>query len=98
PRHIHSFPTRRSSDLAGWRLPISSRLRLMSTVRRGVGCAREGIGSQRLTGRWVTRLSTGDSSTSFTIPDLTQPTPRRTVDIRRRSEEHTSELQSRENL
>src|SRR5207302_9067261 len=66
PRHLHSFPTRRSSDLA--RLSAAPR----SWAASSGGRSRAGLGS-------LTRE-----------PDSPGARPR--------SEEHTSELQSRENL
>src|SRR5207249_7781933 len=68
PRHLHSFPTRRSSDLA-WSAEPGAWPRGRSTRARGVcgRCQRGGVG-------------------------------RRAGIVRTRSEEHTSELQSRFDL
>src|SRR5690606_40672700 len=66
-RHLHSFPTRRSSDLPYRRVPV---LRWLSPTGYGRAADRHGA-----------------------RPRHHVPRP-----ARARSEEHTSELQSRENL
>src|SRR5690606_41471876 len=76
-RHLHSFPTRRSSDL-----PRAAR-RAPSEYR-----------SQ--TSRHVWKCPAGSSLRTPACPHRTTRPSRRPC--RRRSEEHTSELQSRENL
>src|SRR5690606_42054253 len=79
PRHLPSFPTRRSSDLlfpaarlAGWSLPVA------------LPAATDSDGYIRLD--WV---APSDSGLLLSL-DVRGDAPR--------SEEHTSELQSRENL
>src|SRR5690606_41319450 len=88
-RDLHSFPTRRSSDLKGWAIAtlpaahaLKDRTRSSSTIsgcRRGGSSlpAVRGRSSPTRGGRWEIACSPA---------------------IRSRSEEHTSELQSRENL
>src|SRR5207302_11121585 len=87
-RDLHSFPTRRSSDL--------SRV------------ARSGMPSATNAARWRSRISAA-ALVIATLPpalraDRRCPGPRAPTGHRRhprrprRSEEHTSELQSRENL
>src|SRR5690606_42025647 len=97
PRHLHSFPTRRSSDLDG--PPLTSYLFTeLSASITGTGtsldlqftCFANAAGTEELA---------IDNFRLFTTPTCTLPTitgnpPNRSI----RSEEHTSELQSRENL
>src|SRR5690606_42095417 len=74
PLDLHSFPTRRSSDLSeGLAVSITTSLMLSVTSSK----------HQRSTLRWAP-----DSATRGSRARLRRP----------RSEEHTSELQSRENL
>src|SRR5690606_40541772 len=78
PRQLHSFPTRRSSDL-GVRRGTSARARDRASHRHSDRSYRECIGIGDDEGR----LSPVSASHGIRRP---------------RSEEHTSELQSRENL
>src|SRR5690606_41170969 len=95
---LHSFPTRRSSDLI--KLIVLTCLGRVKVVLRGdpdIEIAR-GIGSiMVLIGKPIKALDTSTvlpcavNSTSSLKPIPSNPNPSR-------SEEHTSELQSRENL
>src|SRR5690606_39488976 len=77
-RDLHSFPTRRSSDLG------------LRAVRLG-GCS----SARSLTSCWKRSRSSARSIDSGEVPMIgTQAAS----SARARSEEHTSELQSRENL
>src|SRR5690606_40437189 len=82
PRHPHSFPTRRSSALIDSRLAADGR-----QVRRRRQC-----------------LDCNERFTTFETAELVMPRviksdkTRQPFDEDKRSEEHTSELQSRENL
>src|SRR5690606_42159255 len=76
---LHSFPTRRSSDLAGHKVAICEQV---EDPKLAKGVVR----------REVVRVVTPGTVTEAT----TRTTSRRTTPLR--SEEHTSELQSRENL
>src|SRR5690606_39472243 len=75
PRDLHSFPTRRSSDLCGLqqRIALTQHPVVVGEHTRQAG----GALHQKLIG---------------------EPAPRRRIAAPVRSEEHTSELQSRENL
>src|SRR5690606_40735338 len=81
-RHLHSFPTRRSSDLSAGKMLIAGILPGLLTT------------AVFLTGIWLLTLRR---------PELGRTTAKaswaeRLVSLKGRSEEHTSELQSRENL
>src|SRR5690606_41990891 len=85
PRSRHSFPTRRSSDLSLRSRPESWGRRLVFPAADDVG--REGVRCMRFPphcSRPLTHSLTTRSTVLFSSPF--------------RSEEHTSELQSRENL
>src|SRR5690606_39859024 len=93
-RHPPSFPTRRSSDLSTARLlRVAARRPALSRTERAPhrphasSCCFFGCRSQRCAGL---------CAECKTVP-LYSP-PRRGEHRTRRSEEHTSELQSRENL
>src|SRR5690606_40126083 len=94
PRHLASFPTRRSSDLPwfrgfareGVRRPGAGRLTFSPLAGPAPFYPAGGAGPFNLKGRTWTGLSA-------VFAEVKTPS-RRTV----RSEEHTSELQSRENL
>src|SRR5690606_42040386 len=81
---LHSLPTRRSSDLRSW---TQSRTLTSDQLLECVQCNLCDLELLAL------KLATLDSETKFihrdSVPDLTSEL---------RSEEHTSELQSRENL
>src|SRR5207302_9770582 len=85
PRHLHSFPTRRSSDLTVTGLILVPLADLPSTSRT---------------------VSTGTTTSWSIAPPWTNRAPPakwkrlapRGIQNSIRSEEHTSELQSRENL
>src|SRR5206468_9145328 len=89
PPHLHSFPTRRSSDLPG---PISIRVSPRSSSRVGIG--RVGAGG------------VGGSTIVFSLellcivaaPFCTSLATLVSIADCVRSEEHTSELQSRSDL
>src|SRR5690606_41176473 len=73
-RHLHSFPTRRSSDLAS---------------------------TSDSTSRWSARASTGSApheAIAARTSESSVPSSMSSRTAAMRSEEHTSELQSRENL
>src|SRR5690606_40029235 len=86
-RALHSFPTRRSSDLSFGRSATfwpNRRSTARDTERPGRDCA----------GKAFARASVGSSGSCGRTASLL---PRGQVECLR-SEEHTSELQSRENL
>src|SRR5205085_10059377 len=85
PRELHSFPTRRSSDLAGVSLspPITATARAVCPVRKSA--ARNSVPS-----------SSATSSPACKRPQCGPGATRRARSAR--SEEHTSELQSQSNL
>src|SRR5207302_10318344 len=89
-RDLHSFPTRRSSDLR------------RKTLRRGARNAGMGDGAFELLlsapHRRATRASAAAARTEDGVQrrDIDRKDPRGPGGLR--SEEHTSELQSRENL
>src|SRR5690606_39627440 len=83
PRHVHSFPTRRSSDLQP-----RGQLRCGGAHQFGKpGCARRGIGVVHAPGGAEEGTEREVGGRRLVEPALGP-----------RSEEHTSELQSRENL
>src|SRR5207253_10689226 len=92
PHHLHSFPTRRSSDLTPNHPPIHRKTRRLLRPR---SCSR-GPPLRRDQKELITR--------EFVRPfkGLETVDPLLTIDFRRwsgeRSEEHTSELQSRGHL
>src|SRR5690606_41605690 len=89
PRDLLSFPTRRSSDLAGWlSRPAVDALPGAARHRPIRWAARRGAGAERLD----RPLRAGAAQPARDLSGI-----RRAL-RRRRSEEHTSELQSRENL
>src|SRR5690606_40888920 len=83
-RHLHSFPTRRSSDLAGVDAEARSRIDVDAVVELGLADG-EGLEDEREREHAQAR----DRPRDGRAPD---------AGLRGRSEEHTSELQSRENL
>src|SRR5690606_42149146 len=83
-RDVHSFPTRRSSDLG----PIQIVLDGQSLDEIAMPPDRSPV--------WVNRV--GDEWTVVNRPEPTVKGPHRYGSIKSRSEEHTSELQSREDL
>src|SRR5690606_40413587 len=87
PRHLHSFPTRRSSDLPD-RDALQRRGRACA-ARRAEGCARD---DRRSAG------SLHDSSERRAAATSAEAAHDIESERADRSEEHTSELQSRENL
>src|SRR5690606_41440092 len=90
PRRLPSFPTRRSSDLAGVRqLEEQMGVLLVNRASRFQGFTPEG---QRVL-EWARRIVGDARSMREEINSL-----RHGLSGRLRSEEHTSELQSRENL
>src|SRR5690606_39321544 len=111
--HVLSFPTRRSSDLRT-RCPVSAARALRCLPRRsgrrgsGVGPVASGVGRMttpiRMKPATVARPREGQSCPQSPSPSLTQYAAGALLGILAagavyaRSEEHTSELQSRENL
>src|SRR5690606_41428148 len=98
PRLLHPFPTRRSSDLAfAW-----GRLAAIDpeSVYEAAGVVRNAPTTAEATPRALASLPPGEwESTEWGATSA--PAPLRAEDELRhvpRSEEHTSELQSRENL
>src|SRR5690606_41603000 len=86
PRSLHPSPTRRSSDLGARHDPRTLPAR-GELVRGQSGAGQERMWAAKLAGPAATSTSTGSS------PGLESATSSSL-----RSEEHTSELQSRENL
>src|SRR5690606_41739152 len=96
PHHLHSFPTRRSSDLRVWHFVVwhldrvrdrAPRDRRDSEVR---GCAgHDPLRAQATARRLPRRSALARAASDRAITEWLLPL---------RSEEHTSELQSRENL
>src|SRR5207248_10152452 len=87
PRHLHSFPTRRSSDLGcalAWPL-LSSRAALSAS-----GGAPSWPGALMRSSHLLTSSFRSDTRVS----PMPGAVSRRNVRARARSEEHTSELQS----
>src|SRR5690606_40937426 len=86
PRRLHSFPTRRSSDLSSIRRSISTRVPANVSVFNALRscCSSSGVSCV---------ISTTINRTPVFVPSFANPSR-----TRARSEEHTSELQSRENL
>src|SRR5436309_2702108 len=90
-----SFPTRRSSDLST--TSRSSTTTSRTRARSGAGVRRSGRGGERRRPSMsATASSRSDSLPSCTIPRARPSSSSRPLPAR--SEEHTSELQSRENL
>src|SRR5437867_2441047 len=91
PRHLHSFPTRRSSDLCG-----SARRRRRARRAPGTARARKaGPGRAARRGRWRAGTRRRPRHAAWrSDPDTRSPEWRRATDLHARSEEHTSELQS----
>src|SRR5690606_41389500 len=84
PRDVHSFPTRRSSDLDGVRGPeLLGQLQLPGVEVDGDDLG--GTGEASPCDGGVAHAAAAEHGDGVTTADL-------------RSEEHTSELQSRENL
>src|SRR5690606_42140280 len=88
PRDLHSFPTRRSSDL-------SSSMALQIPWAMGTGCWKAG---PHCPGNGWSRGSSASICASRVVFPCTIVAPARLLISESRSEEHTSELQSRENL
>src|SRR5690606_42030493 len=98
PRDLHSFPPRRSSDL-----PVVQPTQVIVSVVSGVSCAdvKAILGQDKIVVRAMpnTAIAIGQSMTCIASDDA--PGEKVAVVERlfeARSEEHTSELQSRENL
>src|SRR5207302_11248443 len=91
PRDLHSFPTRRSSDLVGVTRPANHDFHAV-TLRRA---AEDASNAPRM----VRRADDDDRCESVPIAPVGQDFAFSFGSIDAiRSEEHTSELQSRENL
>src|SRR5690606_39976362 len=90
------FPYTRSSDLLIWDLMIATCvLELFRWFARAIGLRRRGC--RRCVAETDTRVGSLWAS-AFALCGHAEPTANPTGKRRRRSEEHTSELQSRENL
>src|SRR5207249_10631077 len=93
PRHLHSFPTRRSSDLSFCKSVTNSRRLFAGTL----GCA-------VITSGTLAAIEIPAKSVSmlygarFACASATEASGKVMLCIRMRSEEHTSELQSRFDL
>src|SRR5690606_42123902 len=92
PGRLRAFPTRRSSDLAGWSVAIVDERPFGGT------CALRGCDPKKVLRRAAEVV---DAARLMNGHGIAGPAP--TVDwpalmAFKRSEEHTSELQSRENL
>src|SRR5690606_40699617 len=94
PRHtLHSFPTRRSSDLSSAATPASLSLRSSGSAYSSA------ILSKLLMSTWVDRVVNSGNKPSSSSTSYIRSAPKDTpTPVIPRSEEHTSELQSRENL
>src|SRR5690606_41077499 len=88
PRDLHSFPTRRSSDLI-WQTDLTRALRRSNSAPV---LSRIRVQSLPLHSLQLTCLSTARNCFSVI------GSPSCATKVPQRSEEHTSELQSRENL
>src|SRR5690606_40128999 len=95
---LHSFPTRRSSDLTGIKLDASGNFQTAALV----GCV---ISDASKLGAWLTQPITDDDHVCAQLTRTNDNAVRASgANIERilressRSEEYTSELQSRENL
>src|SRR5690606_41705855 len=86
-RALHSFPARRSSDLPSW-----------GGVRCSASRMRPVASSMRTTLLWRPVSSAIKANRVRRPPPSTVSHTSRTIRSNPRSEEHTSELQSRENL
>src|SRR5690606_39512779 len=97
PRVLPSFPTRRSSDLLFWAAQTPWRTSTISPYRvRCSHCCRASL-HQRCENESRTLHATSiNAATCSSEPR--RPWDSRMRCVRSRSEEHTSELQSRENL
>src|SRR5207302_10154922 len=87
PRYLHPFPTRRSSDLA----PTGRKTRAATPGAITATGSGSGI---------ISTCSTSSACPAHTTSTrrCSKPVPRSSSASTARSEEHTSELQSRENL
>src|SRR5690606_41920463 len=88
-RALHSFPTRRSSDLADPNVVLVGEMRDLETISLALTAAELGL------------LVMGTLHTKSAAQTISRVADAFPVDQQvsvRRSEEHTSELQSRENL
>src|SRR5690606_41857018 len=96
-RFLHPFPTRRSSDLMTSRRGSSNSTAVRASPTRGITQRGWDKRSNVWTRRHATtvpskRPSSGNWNGCVKVPRHDKPNPKP------RSEEHTSELQSRENL
>src|SRR5207302_3514930 len=88
PRDLHSFPTRRSSDLVAKVNLALAGLPSFTAIEALAGAAQGDALAERTRAALAGRIHIG--------PEIDYL--ERAFDASRRSEEHTSELQSRENL
>src|SRR5690606_40925371 len=94
-RDLHSFPTRRSSDLPVWALLQIRSEKLSGFLKPTAPVWAEAPSLPNCTMRRVKNYAVSATS-SVLLPDVHAAADGLT--FRHRSEEHTSELQSRENL
>src|SRR5690606_41455156 len=90
---LHSFPTRRSSDLPhslSYQATTLAKLPSITLVREASTMDERGSP--------IKSLDTSGSSATPRMPCMGPAAARRKASLISRSEEHTSELQSRENL
>src|SRR5690606_39820263 len=98
PPYLHSFPTRRSSDLISGIHIGNDRFTKLRTTQQGRSWHQTLEIISHSFGRNRTRNPLDDQVCSFCPAHITQHHFCRQNNRTRRSEEHTSELQSRENL
>src|SRR5205085_11845474 len=95
PRRLHSFPTRRSSDLDGGKAPVLGRSELVTLTvdENGTFSVKYGAEERK---KNIDAIALGVDVGGATL-SLGLLAPPATADTAR-SEEHTSELQSQSNL
>src|SRR5206468_11475115 len=89
PRDLHSFPTRRSSDLTAWAIWVALAAALESNAAT--------LSGTDTLGRGGTTQTRADAEVGLPDPEGGRAT-RAEFTAQERSEEHTSELQSRSDL
>src|SRR5690606_41631288 len=97
PRQLHSYPTRRSSDLRGTMVGRNVASAAMKAPR-GRAALQRGYASRNSESEAPLRLKNGRNIPPPGVTQAFLPVLPRAKDAEPRSEEHTSELQSRENL
>src|SRR5207244_11784475 len=98
PPHLHSFPTRRSSDLRP--SECLHRIYLATTLTESPSTSEIPLLSPcRLTNLWLSSLGENSANTCCRKPkNQTFPLSKAALAASNRSEEHTSELQSPDHL